>query len=110
MNDIIRIENMFSQIPNDLTDEIFQEIISNENFRVERIISKGQRSPDGFWYDQDQSEWVILLKGYAEIQFEGYTESIRLYPGDYLNIPAHKKHRIEKTDKDNVSVWLAIFY
>ncbi|MCX7737185.1 MAG: cupin domain-containing protein [Candidatus Kapabacteria bacterium] len=110
MNDFIKVENIFNNIPQDLTVEVFQDLLTQKNIRIERIISKGQKSPEGFWYDQDESEWVILLKGYAEIQFEDHQKPFILNAGDYLNIPAHKKHRVEKTDESEITIWLAIFY
>lgn len=102
--------NIFINIPEDLTEEVVQVLRYSENVRIEKIISKGQKSPEGFWYDQDQSEWVILLRGYAELIFEGNNEIIKLRPGNYLNIPAHQKHRVEKTDEKEITIWLAIFY
>jgi cupin 2 domain-containing protein len=77
---------------------------------VERIVSQGHCSPEGFWYDQDENEWVIVLSGIAAIEFEGVAEIIQLLPGSYLNIPAHKKHRVTQTSSDEKTVWLAIYY
>jgi cupin 2 domain-containing protein len=110
MNEIEPIGNFFREIPEDLTEEVIQVISKGKNVRIERIISKGQKSPKDFWYDQEQSEWVMLLQGYAELTFEGNPQSIKLKAGDYLNIPAHKKHRVEMTDEKVITIWLAIFY
>ncbi len=77
--------------------------------RVERIVSHGHRSPDGFWYDQEEAEWVALLAGAARIAFAGGRE-ITLTPGDHLLIPAHTRHRVAWTDPAQATVWLAVFY
>lgn len=110
MNEKNGLGNIFDNIPSDLSEEVFQNIISTKIIRIERIISHGQKSPPDFWYDQEQSEWVILLKGYAEIRFDNNPELIKLNPGNYLNIPAHQKHRVEKTDLNEATIWLAVFY
>ena len=68
----------------------------------------GQASPAGFWYDQDQHEWVSVLQGAARLRFEDQT--IELKPGDFVNIPAHKKHRVEWTTPDEPTIWLAVHY
>ena len=101
-------ENFFKDIPKDISKEILDTIISNETFRLERIVSNGQCSPNDFWYDQSENEWVILLKGNAELEFEN--EIKKLSPGDYLNIPAHQKHRVKSTSQTEPTIWLAIFY
>ena len=101
--------NIFSNIPNNLPEEIFETIVANDKIKIERIVSKGQSSPKDFWYDQDQNEWVIVLEGKARLVFEG-NETINLNKGDYINIPAHKKHRVEWTDPHVETIWLAIYY
>jgi len=70
--------------------------------------SLGHASPEGYWYDQDQHEWVVVLKGAARLRFED--ETVEMRPGDFVNIPAHKKHRVEWTTPDEPTVWLAVFY
>ena len=107
MNDVI---NIFKNIPDNLPEELFQEILKTENIKVERIVSKGHSSPDNFWYDQEENEWVILLKGSAGLLFEEDGKFVILKPGDYINIPSHTKHRVEWTDPDTETVWLAIHY
>ena len=79
------------------------------NLRIECIVSTGQSSPDGFWFDQDHNEWVIMLRGTARLRFEP-DEVIELRPGSYVNIPAHKRHRVEWTDPTAPTVWLALHY
>ncbi len=101
--------NIFKFIPDDVPNEIFEEIISNENIHIERIISKGHRSPETGWYDQDKNEWVMVLSGEAELSFEN-GEPMKLSKGDYINIPAHKKHKVSWTTPEKETVWLAVHF
>ncbi|PKL86318.1 MAG: hypothetical protein CVV22_03955 [Ignavibacteriae bacterium HGW-Ignavibacteriae-1] len=101
------IENIFSNLPQS-TDEIIEILVRSPNVRIERIISSGNHSSDGFWYDQDENEWVILLQGSAKIEFE--EEMIDLKTGDYLLIPSHKKHRVAETSSTEKTIWLAVFF
>jgi len=101
--------NIFGSIPGDLDKELFEQIVQGDRVRIERIISRGQVSPDLGWYDQKTSEWVILLKGGAVIVFEDGVE-IRLEQGDYLNIPAHTRHKVSWTDPETETIWLAVHY
>ena len=103
------IKNIFENIPQSLTDEFFEEIIDNGNFKLERIISNGHTSPDNFWYDQVKNEFVILLSGSAILEFENESV-VNLYPGDYIIIPAHKKHRVVQTSGNQKTFWLALHY
>ncbi len=103
------LANLFDEIPETLPDEVFQTLLNAPGVRVERIISQGHASPEGFWYDQDESEWVVLLKGAARLRFEG-EEPIELRPGSIVDIPAHRRHRVEWTDPDEPTVWLAIHH
>ena len=102
--------NLYDDIPTNLPEEVFTDILNTDDFRVERIVSQGHASPDGFWYDQDQNEWVIVLEGAARIRFEDRTDAVELRPGDYLAIPAHKRHRVEWTVPDQRTLWLAIHF
>ena len=100
--------NLFVDIPSQLPKEVFTTLISAANVRIERIVSHGHASPEGFWYDQDEYEWVIVLKGAARLRFED--SILEMKPGDFLNIPAHKRHRVEWTTPDEPTIWLAVFY
>ncbi len=104
------IKNIFSGIKNQSPEEIFEPIIKTNQFKIERIISSGQSTDKGKWYDQDVDEWVILLKGSAGLLFEINNEEIIMKPGDYVNIPAHQKHRVEWTDTNEETIWLAVRY
>jgi len=87
--------------------EKFEQIVSGKNIQIERIISTGQTTPSGQWYDQELDEWVILLQGEAELSYADDTR-IRLNAGDYLLISAHKKHRVEYTSMEPSCIWLAV--
>lgn len=101
--------NIFELIPPTLKDELFEEIISKNGVKIERIVSFGHTTPQDEWYDQRSNEWVILLQGEAIISFLNEDEVI-LKAGDYINIPAHKKHRVSWTKPEEESIWLAIYY
>ncbi len=102
--------NFFENIVTDRNEEIFEEILSEPGIKIERIISSGQATPPGEWYDQATAEWVILLQGSAGIFFEGEDELIKMQPGDYLYIPPHKRHRVEFTDNNQTSLWIAVHF
>jgi cupin 2 domain-containing protein len=103
-------KNLFADIPDDLHDELFEILFQRSSLRIERIVSKGHCSPKGFWYDQDDHEWVILLKGRAILRFENDDKSITLKSGDCLQIDRHLRHRVEWTDPEQETIWLAIHY
>jgi cupin 2 domain-containing protein len=100
--------NLLTNLPSDLPDELSTTLLEASNLRIERIVSHGHASPEGFWYDQDEHEWVVVLQGAARLQLEDRT--IDLGPGDHINLPAHTKHRVEWTTNDQPTIWLAIFY
>ena len=103
------IGNIFAGIPVTLPEELTEALLHDESLRIERIVSRCHASPPGFWYDQPNDEWVILLRGSAVMAYEG-GERVELRSGDYLNIPAHVRHRVESTDPREETVWLAIHY
>jgi len=100
--------NLFDQIPASAPQEILTELVSANHVRVERIVSFGQTSPDGLWYEQLENEWVLVLEGSAQIRLDN--KLVELTRGDYLNIPAGVRHRVEKTAENGKTVWLAVFY
>jgi len=103
------MKTLFADLPTDLPEELVEALAETKHVRIERIVSTGHASPDGFWYDQNEAEWVIILKGEAKLLFDGDDEPFHLRPGDYINIPAHRKHRVEWTTPDEPTVWLAVF-
>ncbi len=102
------MENLFERIPEKSAQEIFTGLLATGSVRIERIVSFGQASPEGFWYDQPEHEWVLLLEGSAQLRFDD--KEVDLAPGDYLNIPSGTRHRVEKTAENCRTVWLAVFY
>jgi cupin 2 domain-containing protein len=102
------IQNLFVDLPQRLPSELVTALLEDANVRIERIVSYGHASPQGFWFDQIQHEWVMVLKGAARLRFED--ETIELKPGDFIDIPAHRKHRVEWTTPDEPTIWLAVHY
>lgn len=102
--------NLFDAIPENLPHEITESLLARQGIRIERIVSKGHASPAGFWYDQPEDEWVLLLAGRAGLQFEDEAGIRELGPGDYVHIPARRRHRVAWTDTEALTVWLAIFF
>jgi cupin 2 domain-containing protein len=106
----INKKNLFAGVPDHLKDELIETIFQTANFRMERIVSLGQHSAEGFWYDQSDNELVILLKGSATLCFEDQSQFISMNPGDYLHIAKNVRHRVEWTDPDQETIWLAVYY
>jgi cupin 2 domain-containing protein len=102
--------NLFDPLPDARAAEAVDTLLSRPGTRIERIVSQGQGSPPGFWYDQDEGEWVLLLSGAARLRFAGESEARALVPGDCLDIAPHRRHRVEWTDPATPTLWLAIFY
>jgi cupin 2 domain-containing protein len=101
--------NLLSDIPASRPAELVQTLLATPNVRIERIVSLGHASPGGFWYDQAEQEWVLLVAGAARLRFEGDEQPVELRPGDFVHIAAHRRHRVEWTTPDEPTVWLAIF-
>lgn len=99
--------NLLENLPQSAA-EIFETVCERPGIRIERIVSSGQATPEGAWYDQESDEWVVLLSGSAGLQIEGEAEQRRLGPGDWLLLPAGCRHRVQWTDPEVASVWLAV--
>lgn len=99
--------SIFDELSRDAAEEELTDLLTRPGVRIERIVSTGQASPPGFWYDQPHDEWVIVLRGAAGLAVEGEAEK-RLKPGDYAFLPAHKRHRVTFTAADGPTVWLAV--
>ena len=108
--DTVHKGNFFERLPDARKAEVLETLAEEGAVRIERIVSRGQVSPPGFWYDQNQHEWVILLRGAARIEFEGAPDPVGLAPGDYVNIPSGVRHRVAWTAPDETTVWLAVWY
>ncbi len=104
------LTNLVADIPDNLPEELFQTLLTKAHFRIERIVSLGHASPDDVWCDQDEHEWVLLVKGAARLRFDGVEAAVEMKPGSFINIPARKRHRVEWTTPSQHTVWLAIHY
>ena len=100
--------NIFEQIIVDKNEEKFFEIFKNETIKIEKIVSNGQISPENFWYEQEKSEFILLLEGFAILEFEDRV--VELKRGDCINIEAMEKHRVKFTSLDEPTIWFAVFY
>jgi len=106
----VKAGNLFDALPRDAAEEQFTTLLQAAGFVLERIVSTGQASPPGFWYDQERAEWVLLLRGSAVLELEGEPAPRTLRPGDWVHIPAHARHRVARTDPDQPTVWLALHH
>ncbi|MCK9490572.1 MAG: cupin domain-containing protein [Sulfurimonas sp.] len=104
---MMKKSNIFLNISSDLQDEIFEDLVKKESFKLQRIISQGHTTPKDEWYDQDEDEWVMLVSGEAVLSFFD-DEDVHLKAGDYINIRAHKRHRVSWTKPDVETIWLAL--
>lgn len=102
--------NLFDDIPENMTEEHFQVLTRGRgDFFIERIVSRGHASPEGFWYEQETAEWVVVLSGEGVIEFER-GEEMTLRPGSWVEIPPRVRHRVKSTRPDADTVWLAIHW
>jgi cupin 2 domain-containing protein len=102
--------NLLRDLPDAGIGEVSDTILAPPGLRIERIVSLGQTSPPGFWYDQKQAEWVLLLAGAARLRFADEEAERTLGPGDWVHIAAHRRHRVAWTDPEHPTVWLAVFH
>ncbi len=102
--------NLLRDLPDARGGEITEILLAEQGMRIERIVSLGQASPPGFWYDQDEAEWVLLLAGAARLRFADEAEDRVIGTGDSVHIAPHRRHRVEWTDPAAPTVWLAVFY
>ena len=103
-------KNLFADLPSDISEEVTDLVAESRHVRIERIVSTGQASPEGFWYDQGEDEWVVVLQGEAKLIFQESGKRVHLRPGDHISIPAHARHRVEWTTPGEPTVWLAVFF
>ena len=102
--------NLLRDLPDAGAGEITDRILALPGLRIERIVSHGQASPPGFWYDQKEAEFVMLLAGAARLRFADEGKDRALVPGDWVHIAAHRRHRVTWTDPLHPTVWLAVFH
>ena len=107
----VKAGNLLTDLPSgSLAEEVFTTLVERPGLRIERIVSTGQMTPEGEWYDQETGEWVLLVEGRARLRIEGEAYDRELRPGDFLHLPAHCRHRVVWTDKEKPTVWLAIHW
>ena len=102
--------NLFADLTPGRAQEEFTALVSSGDLRVERIVATGQATPAGRWLEQGWDEWVVLLRGAAGLSFEGEGEPRLLARGDYLHIPAGRRHRVDWTAPGEPTVWLAVHF
>jgi cupin 2 domain-containing protein len=103
------MNNLFDAIPAECADEVFDRLVDSGRVKIERIVSRGHTSPASGWYDQAENEWVMVVAGAARLVFADGT-TMEMKPGDFVNIEAHRQHRVEWTAPDRDTVWLAVHY
>ena len=102
--------NVLDDLPDARAGEVTETLLAAPEMRIERIVSLGQASPPGFWYDQEEAEWVLLLAGAARLRFADEKQDRVLGPGDSVHIAPHRRHRVEWTDPAAPTIWLAVFH
>ncbi|HEY3309632.1 MAG TPA: cupin [Desulfuromonadaceae bacterium] len=104
----MQLRNILTDLPTAQPGEVLETLVERGSVRIERIISNGQATPAGEWYDQDWDEWVVLLTGSAGLLLEGDSEPRVMKSGDHILIPAHCRHRVDWTDPMQTTLWLAV--
>jgi cupin 2 domain-containing protein len=103
-------DNLLADVPVALAEEDLRTLLTTSDLRIERIVSTGQASPPGFWYDQDWAEWVLVVAGHAGLLIEGEAAPRELEPGSYVHLKAHCRHRVAWTSAQTPTVWLAVHH
>ncbi len=101
--------DLLRDLPRNLPEELVETLSESDTVRIERIVSTGHASPEGFWYDQPGREFVLVVQGRARLEFDD-GEMLSLESGGWVDIPAHRRHRVASTDSDEPTVWLAVHY
>ncbi len=107
---MIKRGDLLAMLPDATGAELFETLVARDGVRIERIISKGQTTPAGEWYDQPWHEWVLLVQGEALVRLEGESDPYRLEPGQWIMLPTHCRHRVEWTLPEQETVWLALHW
>jgi cupin 2 domain-containing protein len=110
MKEPVTTGHVAASIPAQLPREFVEVLAGGGKVRIERIVSRGQTTPKGSWFDQPQAEWVLLVQGAARLRLEDEPEERALQPGDWVNIPARVRHRVTWTDPACDTLWIAVFY
>ncbi|NLO18874.1 MAG: cupin domain-containing protein [Ignavibacteria bacterium] len=106
----MKVSNIFQNIPKDFKEEFFENLLENDHFRIERIVSLGNITPKGEWLVQEETEFVLLLSGAAKLIFFENNETVDMKAGDYILIPIGTKHRVDWTDESECSFWIAVHF
>lgn len=104
------MDNLFAGLPATAPEELVHVLVRTPALRLERIVSTAHRTPPGEWYEQATNEWVVVLRGSAGIRFADEDDVVVMRPGDWIDIPARRRHRVEWTDPSEPTVWLALHY
>lgn len=104
------VRNLFRDLPENLPEEQFTDLASGRSTRIVRIVSTGHATPEGEWYDQDDDEWVVVLKGKARLKFADDRADLEMAVGDHVLLPAHCRHRVDWTTDEEPTVWLAVHF
>lgn len=108
---MIQKTNLLSPLPGDLEGESFETLLrASGDFRIERIVSRGHASPEDFWYNEETAEWVLVLQGRGRLRFADPDQEVILEPGDWIEIPAGARHRVEETSASEETIWLAVHW
>jgi cupin 2 domain-containing protein len=107
---LLEVGSLFAKVPAHLPEELFEPLLRTSAFTLERIVSRGHHTPTGQWDDQEREEWVLVVRGRARLLFEQGAEVVEMGVGDYVHIPAHCRHRVEWTDPQEETIWLALHY
>ncbi|MXW27128.1 MAG: cupin domain-containing protein [Dehalococcoidia bacterium] len=101
--------DLLRDLPPDLPEELVETLVEGDGVRIERIVSTGHASPEGFWYDQPGREFVLVVQGRARLEFDD-GETLDLEAGGWTDIPPHRRHRVAWTAPDEPTVWLALHF
>jgi cupin 2 domain-containing protein len=102
--------NLLAGIPTTLAEELVDILVETGGVRIERIVSRGHISPPGFWYEQPEHEWVLVVRGRARLGFDDGTPDVDLAEGDHLLVTAGRRHRVVWTDPEAETIWVAVFF
>jgi len=103
------VANLFERLPSARRGEVFTELLTRTGFKLERIVSHGQSTPEDAPMVQDRDEWVVVLQGSARLRVQGHREAA-LEPGDHVLIAAGTQHWVTWTSKDVPTLWLAFHF
>lgn len=104
----MKVRNLFRDLaagPNETIDTL---LTRRGDVTVERIVSHGGRAPSEGVFEQDWTEFVVLVQGEARLVAQEPDETFDLNPGDWLEIPPKRRHYVAWTSCEPPTVWLAV--